>query len=46
MNAEEGRRYRRIVLEKEGGEPEMKFLEEFVGGRPLNGTAFSNALRE
>ncbi len=34
MNAAEGRRYRRMVLEKGGSKDEMKMLEEFLGRGP------------
>jgi metallopeptidase MepB len=34
MNAAEGRRYRRMVLEKGGSRDEMKMLEEFLGRKP------------
>ncbi|KAJ5947840.1 hypothetical protein N7466_000855 [Penicillium verhagenii] len=33
MDEAEGRRYRRIVLEKGGSLPELPLLEEFVGGK-------------
>ena len=34
MNAKEGRRYRRMVLEKGGSQDEMKTLEDFLGEKP------------
>ncbi|KAK1990677.1 peptidase M3A and M3B, thimet/oligopeptidase F [Colletotrichum falcatum] len=34
MNAEEGRRYRHAVLEKGGGQDEMKTLKDFLGREP------------
>lgn len=34
MNAEEGRRYRYMVLEKGGSQPEMKTLIDFLGREP------------
>jgi metallopeptidase MepB len=40
LNREEGRRYRRIVLERGGSRPEMKFLEEYLGRKP-SGEAFA-----
>ncbi|KAG9235421.1 metallopeptidase MepB [Amylocarpus encephaloides] len=44
LDPEEGRRYRRLILEKGGSKPEMELLEEYLG-RPPNGEAFSRALR-
>jgi Zn-dependent oligopeptidases len=34
MNAKEGRRYRRMVLEKGGSQEEMKTLVDFLGREP------------
>lgn len=34
MNMDEGRRYRREVLEKGGGQPEMETLVGFLGRDP------------
>ena len=34
MNVEEGRRYRREVLEKGGSQPEMEILISFLGREP------------
>ncbi|KAF4632089.1 hypothetical protein G7Y89_g6028 [Cudoniella acicularis] len=34
MNAAEGHRYRRMILEKGGAEDEMKILSEFLGRKP------------
>ena len=36
MNPKEGRRYRHMVLEKGGSQPEMKTLEDFLGRAPNN----------
>lgn len=36
MNPKEGRRYRHMVLEKGGSQPEMKTLEDFLGRKPNN----------
>jgi metallopeptidase MepB len=36
MNQKEGRRYRHMVLEKGGSQPEMKTLEDFLGRKPSN----------
>jgi metallopeptidase MepB len=36
MNPKEGRRYRHMVLEKGGSQPEMKTLEDFLGRKPSN----------
>jgi len=44
LNVAEGRRYRRVVLERGGSRPEMSLLEEYLGRRP-NGLAFSKALK-
>jgi metallopeptidase MepB len=34
MNAMEGRRYRRMILEKGGSQDEMKMLVDFLGREP------------
>lgn len=34
MNGDEGRRYRRTVLEKGGSMDELKFLNDFLGREP------------
>jgi len=34
MNASEGLRYRRMILEKGGSQDEMKILSEFLGREP------------
>lgn len=34
MDKEQGRRYRRTVLEKGGSQDEMEFLTEFLGREP------------
>jgi metallopeptidase MepB len=34
MDGKEGRRYRHMVLEKGGGQEEMKTLEDFLGRKP------------
>ncbi|KAM3450067.1 hypothetical protein MY3296_006375 [Beauveria thailandica] len=39
LNAEQGRRYRHIVLERGGSRPEMDLLKEFLGREP-NSDAF------
>jgi metallopeptidase MepB len=36
MNPKEGRRYRHMVLEKGGSQPEIKTLEDFLGRKPNN----------
>ena len=36
MNAKEGRRYRRMVLEKGGSQDEMKTIQDFLGRKPSN----------
>ncbi|PFH56179.1 hypothetical protein XA68_16922 [Ophiocordyceps unilateralis] len=43
MNGDEGRRYRRTVLEKGGSMDEMEMLEEFLGRKP-NSEAFYKQL--
>lgn len=43
MNAKEGRRYRQMVLEKGGSQPEMRTLVEFLGRQPKT-DAFYKAL--
>lgn len=44
MNTAAGRRYRHQVLEKGGGQDEMKTLTDFLG-RPPNAKAFEEELR-
>lgn len=34
MSKEQGRRYRKVVLEKGGSVDEMEFLKEFLGREP------------
>ena len=34
MDKEQGRRYRKVVLEKGGAQDEMEFLTEFLGRAP------------
>lgn len=43
MDREQGRRYRKTVLEKGGRQDEMEFLTEFLG-RPPNNEAFYKEL--
>ena len=45
MNGEEGRRYRRMILERARNGHEAEMLEEYLGRKP-NGAAFSRALRK
>jgi metallopeptidase MepB len=45
MNGEEGRRYRRMILEKGRNGHEEKILEEYLGRKP-NGGAFPRAPRK
>jgi len=45
MNKEEGRKYRKIVLEKARNGREAQMLEEYLGRKP-NGASFSRALRK
>jgi len=44
MSKVEGRRYRELVIGKGGSQPEMSYLESFLGRAP-NGAAFAKALR-
>jgi metallopeptidase MepB len=45
MNREEGRRYKKLVLERGGSKPEMEILEEYLKRKP-NSEAFSRILRK
>ncbi|EKD18132.1 uncharacterized protein L3040_007689 [Drepanopeziza brunnea f. sp. 'multigermtubi'] len=43
MDGEEGRKYRKVILNRGGSRPEMELLEEYLGRKP-NGAAFAKAI--
>jgi metallopeptidase MepB len=45
MNGEEGRRYRRMILEMGRSGREEEMMEKYLGRKP-NAVAFSRALRK